>query len=118
MRKRNNLDTAEANYIYAKLLIGLNKTKRFEELSLPERNKTIDELSAKIIKENNPPEDAEAILFEITAYKMTDEERAKTLTPDVYDNDVPKPKGFNSILKSKYEEAIKKAIENFENGVG
>ncbi len=115
MRKRNNLDTAEANYIYAKLLIGLNKTKRFEKLSLPERNKAIDDLSAEIIKSKNSPQDAEAILFEITAYKMLDEERQKTLAPDVYDANVPKPHGFNQKLKEKYDEEIKKMIEEFDS---
>jgi hypothetical protein len=115
MRKRNRLDTAEANYVYAKLLIGLNKTKRFETLSLPERNKTIDDLSGKIIRKTNSPEDAEAILFEITAYKMTDEERQKTLAPDVYDANFPKPKGFNQKLKEKYDEEIKRMIEEFDS---
>ncbi len=112
MRKRNNLDTAEANYVYAKLLLGLNKTEVFEKLSLPERNGIIDKLSAEIIKKTNSPEDAEAILFEVTAYKLPDEERKKTLAPDVYDANVPKPKGFNKKLKDKYDEEIKKAIEN------
>ncbi len=117
MRKRNNLDTAEANFIYAKLLIGLNKSQKFQLLSLPARNKLIDELSSKVIKSKNSPEDAEAILFEITAYKMPDEERAKTLTPELYDANVPKPKGFNRLLKEKYEDEIKKVIEEFESRV-
>jgi hypothetical protein len=115
MRKRTNLDTAEANYIYAKVLIALNKTEKFANLSLPERNKVIDDISAKIIKKANDEEDAEAILFELKSYKMTDEERKKTLLPEVYTADLPKPKGFNRILKEKYEQIIAEEIERFAN---
>ena len=90
MRKRTNLDTAEANYIYAKVLIALNKTEKFANLSLPERNKVIDDISAKIIKKANDEEDAEAILFELKSYKMTDEERKKhcfrKFIPPIYQN--------------------------------
>jgi len=41
-RKRTNLDTSEAEFLYAHSLVEFNKHKKFQELSIPERNNLVD----------------------------------------------------------------------------
>ncbi len=115
MRKRNNLDTSEANYLYAAILLRFNKNEKLRDLPIPVKNRLIDEIAARCIERANADkEDVEAIKFEISAYKLSDEEREKSLAKDVYEI-LPKPKGFNQKLKEKYasiiEEEIQKATE-------
>ena len=40
-RKRTNLDRAEADYLYANVLLEFNKYNSFQTLSIPERNDLI-----------------------------------------------------------------------------
>ena len=111
MRKRTNLDTSEANFLYAKVLLRFNKNEKLKDLPIPIKNKLIDEVCEKIIeKTNENPEDAEALKFEVTAYKLSDEEREKSFSTDVYER-VEKPEGFNDYLKNKYARIIDEEID-------
>ncbi len=106
MRKRNNLDTSEANYLYAKVLLLFNRREKLKDLPIPVKNKLIDEVCEKVIERaNKNKEDVEALKFEVKAYKLSDEERKRSLSDDVYEI-LEKPKGFNEKLREKYETII------------
>ncbi len=110
-RKRTNLDTSEANYIYAHVLLELNKHDEFNKLFITERNKLIDEICLEVIENANKNEDdKEALKFEILAYKLSEEERKKSLLPSVYKNDLEKPEDFNEQMKEKYDKMIKHIV--------
>ncbi len=110
-RKRTNLDTSEANYIYAHVLLELNKHDKFNKLFITERNKLIDEICLEVIENANKNEDdKEALKFEILAYKLSEEERKKSLLPSVYRSDLEKPEDFNERMNKKYDEIIKQIV--------
>ncbi len=119
-RKRTKLDTIEANFIYAKVLVSLGKFKGFSELPIPTRNSLIDSACEEIIEAaNSSEEDIEALKFEIKSYKLTDEEKTEFYGPAQYDETVKKPENFNQNLKEKYSglirEITKKKEERIQN---
>lgn len=110
-RKRTNLDTSEANYIYAHVLLELNKYEKFKDLFLTERNKLVDEICLEVIEmANNNKDDKEALKFEILAYKLQEKEKKEKLLPSYYINNIVKPKNFNDLMKTKYEKVIKQLV--------
>ncbi len=112
-RKRTNLDTSEANYIYAHVLLELNKYDEFKNIFVTERNKLIDEICLEVIdKANTDEDDKEALKFEILAYKLPEEERKKSLQPSRYIDGLKKPENFNEKMREKYDRTIKKLVEN------
>jgi hypothetical protein len=113
-RKRNNLDTAESNFLYAQVLVELNKNEKFKNLSILERNNLIDEVCLKCIDiANKNNTDKEALKFEIKSYKLSDEEKKKFYSDEVYENNLAKPEDFNDKMKIKYAEIIKNTIKEF-----
>ena len=111
MRKRNTLDTSEANYVYTRILLLINRDEDLKNLPIPVKNKLIDTAGLNAIRRANPKEeDAEAIYFEYTSYKLSDEERELSLKESVYEK-TDKPKGFTEILKNKYSGLIEKALK-------
>ncbi len=110
-RKRTNLDTAEANYLYAQVLVEFNSYEKFKNLSIPERNNLIDEVCAKVIDEaNKQKQDREAIKFELNSYKLSEEEKKKFYDESFYQKDLIKPDNFNDKMKEKYFELIKNSV--------
>ncbi len=117
MRKRNNLDTSEANYLYAAVLLRFNKNEKLKDLPIPVKNKLIDETCERCIERANPnKDDAEAIKFEVKAYKLTDEERAASLSEENYEI-LEKPKNFNRMLKEKYASIIDEEVARIANEI-
>ena len=113
-RKRNNLDTSEANYLYAQVILALNKNKKFNDLSIPERNNLIDKICIECINlANSDEDDKEALILEIQSYKQSDEEKRNFYDSNVYENNLEKPEDFNDKMKKKYDEIIKKTIKEF-----
>jgi len=111
-RKRTNLDTSEANYIYAHVLLELNKYGKFKDLFVTERNKLVDEICLEVIEmANNNEDDKEALKFEILAYKLQEKEKKEKLLSSYYINNIVKPKNFNDLMKTKYEKVIKQLVE-------
>jgi hypothetical protein len=111
MRKRTNLDTSEANYLYASVLLKFNKNEKLRDLPIIVKNKLIDEVCERCIEQaNENPDDIEALKFEVKAYKLTEEEREKSLSKEVYEIH-EKPAGFNEKLKEKYSSIIEEEIE-------
>ncbi len=118
MRKRTSLDTSEANFIYAKVLLAFNKNEKLKDLPIPVKNKLIDEACENIInKANDNTDDIEALLFEIKSYRLSDEEKEKAYSNDVYEK-LEKPKGFNELLKQKYSGFIEREIERMIEKLG
>lgn len=114
-RKRNNLDTLEADFIYSQLLLRLSKQKDFDQKFVLEKNKLLDELSAKAVDMVHQNEDdREAVKFELRAYKMSDEEREKSLQSDDYINNLEKPANFTDDLKNKYFPVFDEILQEFE----
>jgi hypothetical protein len=113
MRKRTSLDTTEANFVFTKILLKINRDERLKNLPIPVKNKLIDEVGLASIKEvHSNDEDVEAIYFEFTSYKLPDEERAKSLSPEVYIKK-ERPKGYNEYLKTLYSDIIDKKLSEF-----
>ena len=111
-RKRNNLDTAEANFLYAHVLIELNKYDKFRNLSILERNNIIDDICLKCIDIANKDEDTkEALKLEIKSYKLSEEEKKNFYNESVYENSLPKPVNFTAVMKNKYEDVIKRSVK-------
>ena len=112
-RKRNNLDTAEANFLYAHVLIELNKYDKFRNLSILERNNIIDGICLKCIDTANNDDDTKEVLkLEIKSYKLSEEEKKNFYNESVYENSLPKPVNFIAGMKNKYEDVIKKIIKD------
>jgi len=113
-RKRNNLDTAEANYLYAQVLVGLNKYVKFKNLSIPERNNFIDDICFKCIDNVSIDDDTkEALKFEIKSYRLSENEKKKYYDNSMYENNLTKPDDFNERMKIKYKDVIDKNIKRF-----
>ncbi len=117
MRQRTNLDTSEANFVYARVLLELNKYDKFQNLFVTDRNKIIDEICLAVIDEaNEKEEDREALKFEIMSYKLPAEEKEKYFSPPLYISGLKKPEEFDKKLNKKYGSIIKKYIkEKFIN---
>ena len=112
-RKRNNLDTTEANFIYSRVFIETNKLKEFPNLFITERNKKIDEICLQVISsENSLEDDVEALKFEALSYKLNDQEKEKFYSSKNYEKDLLEPENFNKILSNKYDSIIKRIIED------
>lgn len=95
-RKRNNLDTIEANFIYSRVLLETNKLKDFSNLFITERNKIIDEICLQVISSENSLEvDVEALKLEVLSYKLDDTEKEKFYSSKNYVNDLLEPENFN-----------------------
>jgi len=110
-RKRTNLDTSEANYIYAHVLLELNKYQKFNDLFVTERNKLVDEICLEVIeKANKNEDDKDALKFEVLAYKLSEKEKKEKRIPLHHINNLVKPKNFNGLMKIKYEEIIKEIV--------
>ncbi len=110
MRKRNTLDTSEANFVYTRILLMINRNETTKNLPIPIKNKLIDSAGLNAIRRANPNnDDVEAIYFEYTSYKLSDEERELSLKENVYEK-IDKPKGFTEILRNKYSGLIEKAL--------
>ena len=115
MRKRNTLDTSEANFLFTKILLKINKDERLNSLPITIKNKLIDDVGLASIKEvHSNDEDVEAIYFEFTSYKLSDEERTKSLSSEVYGNK-EKPKGYNEYLKTLYSDIVDKKLREFRD---
>ncbi len=111
MRKRNTLDTSEANFVYTRILLMINRDERMKNLPIPVKNKLIDSAGLQAIrKANKNPEDVEAIYFEYTSYKLSDEEREKSLRENLYEK-INKPQGYTDFLRDKYSGIIEKSLE-------
>ncbi len=117
MRKRTKLDTIEANYIYAKVLLAFNKINGFSDLSIPERNSLIDSACEEIIERaNSAEEDINALKLELNSYRLNDEEKREFYNPELYESTVEKPKNFNEKLKKKYSKLINEIVsQKYEN---
>jgi len=112
-RKRNNLDTAEANFIYSRVLIETNKLKNFSNLFITERNKIIDKICVQVISsENKSSNDVEALKFEVLSYKLNNQEKEKFYSSNNYEKDLIEPENFNDILSNKYDSAINIFIDD------
>ncbi len=113
-RKRNNLDTAEANYLYAHVLIEFNKYDKFRNLSILEKNNLIDDICLKSIDIANKDDDTkEALKLEIKSYKLSEEEKKNFYNESIYENSLPKPDNFTAVMKNKYEDVIKRNVKEF-----
>ncbi len=116
-RKRTNLDTSEANFVYVHVLLELNKHEEFSKLFITERNKLTDEICLEVIdKANNDEEDREALKFEILSYKLPEKEKERYYNSDNYKKDVPKPENFNEFLSRKYIALIKETVREKLSG--
>ncbi len=115
MRKRNSLDTSEADFIFAGILLVMNRDNNLMNLPIPLKNQLIDAAGLNAIKKVHPnEEDVEAIYFEFTSYKLSNEEREKSLQNTVYSK-IEKPKGFIERLREKYSGVIEQAVrEEYE----
>lgn len=114
MRKRNNLDVAEANFLYAQVLVELSKNEGFVSLSILKRNSLIDEVCIKCINiANMNSEDKEALNFEIKSYKLSIDEKEEFYSDEVYENSLLKPENFNDKMKHKYAIIIKKITKEY-----
>jgi len=110
-RKRNNIDTLEANFIFSRVLIELNKYERFANIFVTERNKITDEICLKVINLLDKIEDnKEALKFELLAYKLNDSEKEKYYNSKNYENNVIKMHNLNSYLSKIYDKPIKKLV--------
>jgi hypothetical protein len=117
-RKRTKLDTIEANYIYAKVLLAFNKLKGFSDLPIPVRNSLIDSACEEIIERaNDSEENIEALKSEIYSYRLNDDEKEKFYSPEFYDAEIEKPKNFNSLLKEKYSDLISQTVSKKEKKI-
>ncbi|GEM_PF-2183544 len=111
-RKRTNLDTSEANFVYVHVLLELNKFEEFNKLFITERNKLTDEICLSVIdKANKNEDDKEALKFELLSYKLSDEEKKKYYNPGNYIDNLPKPENFNKLLEEKYLGIIKETVK-------
>jgi len=110
-RKRNNLDTLEANFIYSRVLLGTNKFNEFSDIFITERNKIIDEICLQVIStENDLEDDVEALKFEVLSYKLNDIEKEKFYSSNTYEKNLMKHENLNKNLSKKYDEIIKEMI--------
>ncbi len=116
MRSRTNLDTSEANYLFSAIILKFNRNEELKDLPIPVKNKLIDEVAERCIEKVNNKEDAEALKFEITSYKLNEEEKKNFYNPEVY-KIVEKPKGFNKYLKEKYSKVLDEEIARIINKV-
>ncbi len=113
MRKRTSLDTSEANFLFTKILLKINRDERLKNLPIPVKNHLIDDVGLACIKSvHSNKEDVEAIYFEFTSYRLSDEERKISLSSEQYMK-IEKPKGYNENLKSLYSKIIDEKLNEF-----
>jgi len=102
-RKRTNLDTAEAEFLYANTLVEFSKYKSFQELSIPERNILVDNVCIEVIEKScRNVEHIEAVTQEITSYSLTKDEEIKFYSNAQYTKGLEKPENFQPLLEKKY----------------
>ena len=113
-RKRTNLDTAEAEYLYANVLVEFNNYDLFQGLSIPERNDLIDKVCIDVIKQSCKNEDhIEAVSQEILSYRLSKEDEIKFYSNSQFTDGLEKPENFNVLLKKKYLDLICKLVREF-----
>jgi hypothetical protein len=116
-RKRTNLDTAEAEFLYANVLVELNKKEAFQKLSIPERNNLVDKVAINVIKKScKDAEHIQAISEEIVAYKLSGKEEAEFYSKSNYVTGLEKPANFNELLKTRYANFIKEEVKLINTG--
>ncbi len=104
-RKKTNLDTLEAEYLYANVLVEYSKYESFQELSILERNNWVDKVCADVVRKSCKNEEhVEAITQEILSYKLSKEEIFYGI--DVYTSGLEKPESFNKLLEKRYNNKI------------
>ena len=102
-RKRTNLDTAEAEYLYANTLVEFSKYKSFQKLSIPERNNLVDNICIAAIKKScRNEEHIEAVTQEITSYSLTKDDEIEFYSNAKYTKGLEKPENFQLLLEKKY----------------
>ncbi len=108
-RKLTSLDISEANFIFAHVMLELNKNEKFNNLVVTQRNKLIDEICLEVIDKANKDEDDKEILkSEILAYKIPGTEKKKHPLEIV---NLEKPGNFNEIMRRKYENIIRETVK-------
>jgi len=111
-RKRTNLDTAEAEYLYANVLVEFSKSELFQKLSIPERNNLVDEVAIEVVKKSCKNSDhIQAITDEILAYKLFGDDEKEFYSSLNYVTGLEKPANFNELLKVKYERLITEIVK-------
>ncbi len=102
-RKRTNLDTAEAEYLYANVLLEFNKYESFQTLSIPERNGLIDKVCIATLEQSCKNEEhVEAVTQEILSYRLSKEDEVKFYSDTKYTKGLEKPENFNALLKKRH----------------
>ena len=111
-RKRTNLDTAEAEYLYANVLLEFNKFEIFKTLSIPKRNDLIDKVCIDAIKQTCKNEEhIEAVSQEIISYRLSKEDEVKFYSDAQYTSGLEKPEQYDARLKKKYLNLITLLVE-------
>ena len=111
-RKRTNLDTAEAEYLYANVLVEFNKYDSFQELSIPERNDLVDKICIDVItKSCKNEEHIEAVSQEILSYRLSKEDEVKFYSNTQYTSGLEKPENFDALLKKRYFAFLGKLVK-------
>ena len=112
-RKRTNLDTAEAEFLYANSLVEFNKYENFQKLSIPERNNLVDEVCLEALRKSCKDDNhIDAVSKEILSYKLTKEEEHKYYSSDKYVKGLERPENFDEMLKVKYVNLISNIISH------
>ena len=110
-RKRTNLDSAEADFLYSNTLVEFNKYDSFKDLIIPERNNLIDEICVKSINQTcRNKEHIEAVTQEVLAYRLSKEEEMKFYDISQYTSGFEKQENFNELLKKKYINLISELV--------
>jgi hypothetical protein len=110
---RNTLQTSEANYVYANVLVKLNKNQNFANLSLPEKNSIIEMISKSIVSSINQDHNiVEALVFEMLSFRLSEEEQQIAYNENNY-LVIDKPQSFNKSLIDKYHETITEKVNQY-----
>lgn len=110
-RKRTNLDSAEAEFLYSNTLLEFNKYDSFKDLIIPERKNLIDEICVKsIIQTCRNKEHIEAATQEVLAYRLSKEKEMKFYDISQYTSGSEKAENFNELLKKKYINLISELV--------
>jgi len=113
-RKRTNLDTAEAEYLYANVLVEFSKYESFQDLAIPERNNLVDKVCTDVIRKSCKNEEhIEAVTQEIFSYKLTVEEEKQFYSSSVYTTGLEKPEQFDLLLNNRYKSRIGKLVKEY-----
>ncbi len=110
-RKRTNLDTAEAEYLYANVLVEFSKYESFQDLAIPERNNLVDKVCTDVIRKSCKNEEhIEAVSQEILSYRLSKEDEIKFYSNSQFTKGLEKPENFDALLKKKYLNLIDKLV--------